>query len=682
MRRRFVPILRGVVLSFVYSTSMSTLPAPGSFKSLGCVAEGTTGARRALTGTSYTDSAMTPAICQSLCVGYKYAGTEYGSECYCGDTFTNNGASGIIVASSNCNSKCSGDTKIRKQRPVFRASQFPHQLWALPSTSQLPVALYKIHSNLYCPLPNISLTMVSSKTKSKPLNFPRPTKKALLIGIKSTNQSKLEKLLQPHKDARMIQKLLIEQYQYREENIVTMLDCSRIKDSDRHPTHANILRELHALVADAQPDDHLFFYYAGHVDQKPTDDPREVDGFDEYILPCDSTGVDHNAIQDDLLKEILIENLPARCKLTAVIDACHSGTLLDLEHWRCNRGRLKFPFRPDQVDLKKRYTFPHNSSSPQGLAVYENRRTGNRKYTQCKVTLQQSERTTGRTPTLDASILESIGIKKRSTAPDTQLPPARTSTSTSAKILRKLRKTSTSMSINASAMWKNRFFWVGRGNSNSNEDITINPAISKWKGSIPPRKFFPLEIPRCVSPDRFTRSPSPPPLFQCDEIGCREHDVEQDDGVKPLVMALSACDDAQRTWETESTTMTQMFVNMLERNPHPKLGHMMDILNHKVHGATVALQNDARQYKQRLMRFNKKHPSRAKPFDESNLNMNEEQELQLSSLRPLIPTVAVNQDTPRTKEFWQLNIHNGQTNTLQDGSARHLIVTAEQLSIF
>ncbi|KAF5341506.1 hypothetical protein D9757_014259 [Collybiopsis confluens] len=112
----------------VYSTSMSTLPAPGSFKSLGCVAEGTTGARRALTGTSYADSAMTPAICQSLCVGYKYAGTEYGSECkldeisadigvfngcasgYCGDTFTNNGASGIIVASSNCNSKCSGDT--------------------------------------------------------------------------------------------------------------------------------------------------------------------------------------------------------------------------------------------------------------------------------------------------------------------------------------------------------------------------------------------------------------------------------------------------------------------------------------------------------------------------------------------------------------------------------------------
>ncbi|KAF5392768.1 hypothetical protein D9757_000857 [Collybiopsis confluens] len=37
---------------------------------------------------------------------------------------------------------------------------------------------------------------------------------------------------------------------------------------------------------------------------------------------------------------------------------------------------------------------------------------------------------------------------------------------------------------------------------------------------------------------------------------------------------------------------------------------------------------------------------------------------------------AINQDTLRAKEFWQLHIHKGQTNTLQDGTARHLFCVA------
>ncbi|KIK68678.1 hypothetical protein GYMLUDRAFT_730369 [Collybiopsis luxurians FD-317 M1] len=466
----------------------------------------------------------------------------------------------------------------------------------------------------------------------------KPIKKALLIGIKTTLQSQVESLKQPHTDVRIIRDLLIKQYDYKEANIVTLLDCrSHLQDFNGQPTHDNIMGELHALVADAQPHDHLFFYYAGHVDQKPTNDPKEEDGLNEFILACDSTGVDHNAIQDDLLREILIENLPAQCKLTAVIDACHSGTLLDLDHWRCNRGRLKFPFRPEYGNLKKSFTLPHNSGSPgqKGLAVYENRRTSDDKFTQCKVTLRQSERnpegTHAHATTSNTTTGETAGITKRSTMPNDPPPPARTSTSISANILGKLRKTSTSMSANAHTFWKHKSPLFNGRNATSH----VHPAVSKSKGSVPLKKATHFDMPRCTSPDQLTRSLS---STLCDGDGCRQREGEKDDEDLPVVIALSACDDAQRAWESKNMTMTKMVVNLLQKNPHPKLGHMMDMLGHKIHNATTSLHKESRQYQERVMRYNRRHPSRAKPFDGSNLNLNEQQDLQLSSLKPLVNT--------------------------------------------
>jgi glucan endo-1,3-alpha-glucosidase len=57
--------------------SLYTASAGASFSYVGCVAEGTTGSRRSLTGASYSQSNMTPSVCQSLCGGYRYAGVEF-----------------------------------------------------------------------------------------------------------------------------------------------------------------------------------------------------------------------------------------------------------------------------------------------------------------------------------------------------------------------------------------------------------------------------------------------------------------------------------------------------------------------------------------------------------------------------------------------------------------------------
>lgn len=93
------------------TTAITSGPSPTStgFQYFGCVAEGVTGTRRALTGASFSQSDMTPQVCQNLCGNYKYAGVEYGRECHCGDTLTNNGATGGVIAESNCDTPCAGD---------------------------------------------------------------------------------------------------------------------------------------------------------------------------------------------------------------------------------------------------------------------------------------------------------------------------------------------------------------------------------------------------------------------------------------------------------------------------------------------------------------------------------------------------------------------------------------------
>lgn len=59
------------------STSTSASATPTGWTSYGCVAEGTTGSRRALVGASFSQANMTPQNCQGLCSGFKYAGVEY-----------------------------------------------------------------------------------------------------------------------------------------------------------------------------------------------------------------------------------------------------------------------------------------------------------------------------------------------------------------------------------------------------------------------------------------------------------------------------------------------------------------------------------------------------------------------------------------------------------------------------
>jgi len=98
--------------------------------------------------------------------------------------------------------------------------------------------------------------------------------------------------------------------------------------TDAAATRANILEGVDWLVGDARRGDSLFFSYSGHGGQEIHPQGLSEDGMSNTLLPIDfqSSGT----VLDVELSERLVARLPEGVKLTAVIDACHSGTALDL----------------------------------------------------------------------------------------------------------------------------------------------------------------------------------------------------------------------------------------------------------------------------------------------------------------------------------------------------------------
>ncbi|KAL2477471.1 Metacaspase-1 [Forsythia ovata] len=95
------------------------------------------------------------------------------------------------------------------------------------------------------------------------------------------------------------------------------------------PTKQNIRRALRWLVQGCQSGDSLVFHFSGHGSQQLDFNGDEVDGYDETLWP-----VDHETegkISDDEINATIVRPLPQGTKLHAIIDACHSGTVLDLQ---------------------------------------------------------------------------------------------------------------------------------------------------------------------------------------------------------------------------------------------------------------------------------------------------------------------------------------------------------------
>lgn len=124
---------------------------------------------------------------------------------------------------------------------------------------------------------------------------------------------------------------------YKEEDMVVLTDASR--DPRSIPTRQNITAAMHWLVRGAQPGDALFFEYSGHGGQAKASQGDEADGMNETILPVDYATA--GQMEDDELHSIMVRPLPMGCRLTAIFDSCHSGTVLDLPYVYSTSGKIK-----------------------------------------------------------------------------------------------------------------------------------------------------------------------------------------------------------------------------------------------------------------------------------------------------------------------------------------------------
>lgn len=183
------------------------------------------------------------------------------------------------------------------------------------------------------------------------------SRKALLIGINYTGTS--AELKGCHNDANNLAQFIQSEsrtrrgarwltplcsatgnFGYDRNNIRILLDDENAR-RDTLPTKQNILNAMAWLVKGASPGDALFFHYSGHGSQVESHAGDEIDSMAETICPLDYESA--GQINDDEMHRLLVAPLPKGCRLTAIMDCCHSGSSLDLPFCYDTSGQIKGP---------------------------------------------------------------------------------------------------------------------------------------------------------------------------------------------------------------------------------------------------------------------------------------------------------------------------------------------------
>lgn len=127
-------------------------------------------------------------------------------------------------------------------------------------------------------------------------------------------------------DAIMLRKYLIDKRGYSPENITMLRDDNEIFSK---PTKQNIVNGLNNLIKKANDDNttkEIFFAFSGHGTYIKDTGKDERDGKDEVVYTLDD-----KYLVDDELRTILLK-LDKTVTMYAIMDCCHSGTIVDLPY--------------------------------------------------------------------------------------------------------------------------------------------------------------------------------------------------------------------------------------------------------------------------------------------------------------------------------------------------------------
>lgn len=154
----------------------------------------------------------------------------------------------------------------------------------------------------------------------------RPRKRALLIGV-SYKKFKY-KLKGTLNDVANMRDFQINNLSFQQNNVLVLTEEET--DSSLIPKKKNIEIALQWLVEDCESGDSLVFYFSGHGLRQPDLRKDERDGFDETICPTDF--MKEGMILDNDIHSVIVSPLKEGVKLHSIVDACHSGTILDLPY--------------------------------------------------------------------------------------------------------------------------------------------------------------------------------------------------------------------------------------------------------------------------------------------------------------------------------------------------------------
>ncbi|XP_057977354.1 metacaspase-1-like [Malania oleifera] len=149
-------------------------------------------------------------------------------------------------------------------------------------------------------------------------------KRALLCGVSYHDQK--ERLKGSVNDVRCMKYFLVEKLGFPIDSILVLTEEET--DPLRIPTKRNIRTALRWLIQGCQSGDSLVFHFSGHGSRQQDDNGDEMDGYDETLCPVDYET--QGTIVDDEINATIVRPLPKGAKLHAIVDACYSGTVLDL----------------------------------------------------------------------------------------------------------------------------------------------------------------------------------------------------------------------------------------------------------------------------------------------------------------------------------------------------------------
>ena len=109
---------------------------------------------------------------------------------------------------------------------------------------------------------------------------------------------------------------------------VVLVDDPAFPNCGGLPTKHNILFWMRWLVDGMKAGDVAVLHFSGHGSNQPNEDGTEEDGFDETMIPLDYETA--GQIVDDEIFATLVRPMPPGTRLTAIVDCCHSGSMLDL----------------------------------------------------------------------------------------------------------------------------------------------------------------------------------------------------------------------------------------------------------------------------------------------------------------------------------------------------------------